>query len=137
MGDAETPSSHHRRPRRPIPVRGRPHLRRLPRLDQPPHGPLRDESVAAFVPRSRAPKTSPGATSRETVELVLRLRKQLDEAGLDAGADTIDWHLPHHHQTTLARASINRIRIVTAVTGELLRELTIHTSKDYQPRTPK
>ena len=29
------------------------------------------------------------------------------------------------------------IRIVHAVTGELLRELTIDTSKDYQPRTPK
>ncbi len=29
------------------------------------------------------------------------------------------------------------VRIVNAVTGELLRELTIDTSKDYQPRTPK
>ena len=59
----------------------------------------RDEGDAAFEPRSRAPKTSPSATALETVELVLRLRKQLDEAGLDAGADTIDWHLQHRHQT--------------------------------------
>ena len=29
------------------------------------------------------------------------------------------------------------VRVVNAVTGELLRELTIDTSKDYQPRTPK
>ncbi|MEP9362152.1 hypothetical protein ABLE68_04230 [Nocardioides sp. CN2-186] len=29
------------------------------------------------------------------------------------------------------------LRVVNAVTGELLRELTIDTSKDYQPRTPK
>ena len=29
------------------------------------------------------------------------------------------------------------VRIVNAITGELLRELTIDTSKDYQPRTPK
>lgn len=29
------------------------------------------------------------------------------------------------------------VRIVNAITGELLRELTIDTSRDYQPRTPK
>ena len=33
------------------------------------------------------------------------------EAGLDAGADTIGWHLQHHHQITLARATINRILV--------------------------
>jgi hypothetical protein len=40
---------------------------------------------------------------------VLRLRKQLCEAGLDAGADTIGWHLSHHHDTQLSRATIHRI----------------------------
>ena len=58
------------------------------------------EGEAAFEPRSRRPKTSPRATPVETVELVLALRKQLDEAGLDAGADTVGWHLQHHHQVT-------------------------------------
>ena len=29
------------------------------------------------------------------------------------------------------------VRVVNAITGELLRELTIDPSKDYQPRTPK
>ena len=29
------------------------------------------------------------------------------------------------------------VRVANAITGELLRELTIDTSKDYQPRTPK
>jgi transposase InsO family protein/transposase-like protein len=67
------------------------------------------EGEATFEPRSRAPKNSPTATPPATVELVLRLRKELSEAGLDAGADTIDWHLDHHHQITLARATINRI----------------------------
>ena len=47
------------------------------------------EGQAAFEPRSRAPGTSPRATPTATVELVLQLRKRLDEAGLDAGADTI------------------------------------------------
>ncbi|GGL16219.1 IS481 family transposase [Mangrovihabitans endophyticus] len=67
------------------------------------------EGEAAFEPRSRAPKTRPAATAPATVELVCDLRKQLVEAGLDAGADTISWHLRHHHRTILSRATINRI----------------------------
>ena len=69
----------------------------------------RAEGEAAFEPRSRAPRTSPTATPSATVDLVLRLRKQLTEAGLDAGADTLDWHLRHHHSVELSRATINRI----------------------------
>jgi transposase InsO family protein len=69
------------------------------------------EGEAAFEPLSRAPGSSPGATPPQTVELVLGLRKQLTEAGLDAGADTIGWHLAHHHATTLSRATINRILV--------------------------
>jgi transposase InsO family protein len=67
------------------------------------------EGEAAFEARSRAPKTTPAATPPTTVDLVLRLRKQLDESGLDAGADTVGWHLHHHHKVTLSRATINRI----------------------------
>jgi transposase InsO family protein len=66
---------------------------------------------AAFEPRSRAPRSSPAATAAATVELVLQLRKQLGESGLDAGADTIGWHLQHHHAITLSRATINRILV--------------------------
>jgi transposase InsO family protein len=65
--------------------------------------------AAAEQPRSRRPRTSPRATAASTVELVLRLRKQLAEQGMDAGADTIGWHLAHHHDTTLSRATINRV----------------------------
>ena len=67
------------------------------------------EGQAAFEPLPRAPASSPGATPPQTVELVLGLRKQLADAGLDAGADTIGWHLAHQHATTLSRATINRI----------------------------
>jgi transposase InsO family protein len=77
------------------------------------------EGEAAFEPLSRAPASSPGATPACTAELVLRLRKQLSEAGLDAGADTIGWHLTHHHATTVSRATINRILVrAGAVTPE-------------------
>jgi transposase InsO family protein len=71
----------------------------------------RAEGEAAYEPRSRAPKTNPTATPAATVDLVLRLRKQLTEAGLDAGADTLDWHLRHRHAITLSRATINRILV--------------------------
>ena len=69
----------------------------------------RDEGEAAFEPHSRAPKTSPGATPPETAELVLRLRKQLLEAGHDAGPDTLLWHLAQHHDVTISRATVHRI----------------------------
>jgi transposase InsO family protein len=69
----------------------------------------RAEGEDAFEPRSRRPRRSPRATPAATVELVLRLRKELTQAGLDAGADTISWHLSHHHGAALARATINRI----------------------------
>jgi transposase InsO family protein len=71
----------------------------------------RAEGDTALEPRSKAPKTSPHATPAATVELLVGLRKQLTEAGLDAGADTIDWHLRHRHGIELSRATINRILV--------------------------
>lgn len=67
------------------------------------------EGETAFEPRSRRPKTSPGATPPAVVELVISLRHALVIAGLDAGPETIAWHLTHNHQTTLSRATIARI----------------------------
>ena len=79
----------------------------------------RAEGDQAFEPRSRRPANSPRATPQATVDLVLRLREQLTEAGLDAGADTIGWHLRHHHQVRLSRATINRILVHSgAVTSD-------------------
>ena len=69
----------------------------------------RAEGDAAFEPRSRRPDRSPSATSPEVVELVLRLRKQLVEQGLDAGPHTICWHLAEHHQVRLSAATVSPI----------------------------
>jgi transposase InsO family protein len=44
-----------------------------------------------------------------TVDLVLRLRKELAEQGLDAGPETICWHLTHHHQVAVSRATVSRV----------------------------
>jgi len=71
----------------------------------------RAEGDTALEPRSRAPRTRPTATPPTTVALVLALRKQLSESGLDAGADTIGWHLRHRHHIELSRATINRILV--------------------------
>lgn len=69
------------------------------------------EGEVALEPRSRRPKSSPRATAQPVVDLVLLLRKQLEQAGLDAGADTIGWHLRHHHQVALSRATIHRVLV--------------------------
>jgi transposase InsO family protein len=68
----------------------------------------RAEGEAAFEPRSRRPRTSPNAISPETVELIVRLRKELAGQGLDAGPETIAWHLAQHHQVRVSRATISR-----------------------------
>jgi transposase InsO family protein len=68
----------------------------------------RREGDAAFEPRSRRPKTSPTAIPAGTVELIVQLRGRLAGAGLDAGSDTIGWHLEQHHHIRVSRATIDR-----------------------------
>lgn len=68
----------------------------------------RAEGATAFEPRSRRPRTSPNALTTATVDLILELRQKLTATGLDAGPDTIRWHLEHHHHTTVSAATISR-----------------------------
>jgi transposase InsO family protein len=68
----------------------------------------RAEGDTAFQPRSRRPQTSPRATSPQTVELIVTLRTELTAQGLDAGPETIAWHLRHHHDTVVSPATIMR-----------------------------
>ena len=68
----------------------------------------RAEGDAAFEPRSRRPKTSPTAVPEEVVDLIVELREKLTTAGMDAGPDTIAWHLAHQHGITVSRASVAR-----------------------------
>lgn len=67
------------------------------------------EGEAAFEPHSKRPRSSPAATAIEVRDLVVLLRRTLLEAGLDAGADTIGWHLFHEHHIRVSRATIHRI----------------------------
>src|SRR6476469_6008502 len=68
----------------------------------------RAEGEAAFEPRSRRPRTSPGAVSDDAVQLIIALRKELSGQGLDAGPHTIAWHLEHHHQIRVSPATVSR-----------------------------
>jgi transposase InsO family protein len=66
------------------------------------------EGEAAFVPRSRRPGRSPNQTPSEVVDLIVELRGDLTGQGLDAGADTISWHLQHHYQIRVSPATVWR-----------------------------
>jgi transposase InsO family protein len=68
----------------------------------------RREGEAAFEPRSRRPQASPTAAPAETVELIIELREKLSGTGLDAGPDTIRWHLAHHHNITVSQSTVSR-----------------------------
>jgi transposase InsO family protein len=68
----------------------------------------RREGDAVFEPRSRRPQTSPSATPVEVVNLIVELREKLTTTGLDAGPDTIGWHLEHQHGVTVSRATVAR-----------------------------
>ena len=68
----------------------------------------RAEGEAAFDAQSRRPKSSPTAIAAETVEQIVRLRKELAGEGLDAGPQTIAWHLEHHHGVSVSTATISR-----------------------------
>ncbi|MDR1393988.1 MAG: IS481 family transposase, partial [Bifidobacteriaceae bacterium] len=63
----------------------------------------------AFEARSRRPHSSPNATPQATIDLICRIRAGLAGKGLDAGPETITWHLEHHHQTTVSRATVARV----------------------------
>ena len=68
----------------------------------------RAEGEAAFESRSRRPHSAPTAIRPATVELIIRLRKELADQGLDAGPDTICWHLQHHHGITVSVTTVGR-----------------------------
>ena len=76
-------------------------------------GRWRLEGDAAFEPRSRRPNTSPTQIGDAVAELICELRRTLTERGLDAGPETICWHLARHHGVDVSISTIRR-RLVAA-----------------------
>lgn len=51
------------------------------------------EGLAGLTARSRAPRSSPHRIGAELEELIVALRKELEDKGVDHGPSTIQWHL--------------------------------------------
>jgi transposase InsO family protein len=69
----------------------------------------RSGGAEALRPGSRRPKTSPTQTPIEVEEAIVLIRKQLSEDGLDAGAETIHYHLARRFDTVPSVSTIWRI----------------------------
>jgi transposase InsO family protein len=69
----------------------------------------RADGDAGLTPRSRRPKHSPTAIAVALENEIVLLRKQLSEEGLDAGAQTIHWHLERRHGATPSHSTIMRV----------------------------
>ena len=67
------------------------------------------EGATGLEPRSRRPHTSPTQISREVEDEIVRIRKELDKSGHEAGADTIRSHLLRSHGQAPATSTIWRI----------------------------
>jgi len=65
----------------------------------------------ALVPRKRGPKVAPNQTPAGVEDVILRLRKELSELGLDAGARTIAYHLGTQGIDVPAVSTIHRILV--------------------------
>jgi transposase InsO family protein len=67
------------------------------------------EGDAGLEPRSRRPVTSPQRTAVEVEDEIVKIRKDLDRGGHEAGAATIAFHLEQRHGTAPAVSTIWRI----------------------------
>jgi len=67
------------------------------------------EGEAGLEPRSRRPLRSPRRTPVEVEDEIVKIRKELDRGGHEAGAATIAFHLTQRHGTAPAVSTIWRI----------------------------
>jgi transposase InsO family protein len=67
------------------------------------------EGDAAFEPHSRRPHTNPRSIGDSVEDAIVELRKGLGEAGHDAGAETIAWHLTQRTGSCPSVATIWRV----------------------------
>lgn len=74
---------------------------------------VREHGLAGLEERSRRPLNSPARTPVEIEDRVVRIRKELADAGLDHGATTIQWHLGRSEEVigVPSVATIHRILV--------------------------
>lgn len=69
------------------------------------------DGVEGLAERSRRPLSSPTQTAAPVEDDIVRIRKELTDAGLDAGADTIRWHLERVGVSAPSVATVWRILV--------------------------
>jgi transposase InsO family protein len=69
------------------------------------------EGEAGLEPRSRRPQRSPHRVGEAVEDEIVELRKELDQAGHDSGAQTIAFHLERRHGHTPAVSTIWRVLV--------------------------
>jgi transposase InsO family protein len=72
-------------------------------------GRFREGGYGAIAPRSRAPRTVPHRTPAELEDEIVALRKELCDLGVDAGAQTIAYHLGLRRGQTPSISTIWRV----------------------------
>src|SRR6185369_15755063 len=92
----------------PAPGGGSPRFWRFQGRGVPPGGWVPGGGGGTFGGPGPGAPPPPAAISQDTVDLIVALRKALAGRGLDAGPDTICWHLEHHHQIRVSAATVSR-----------------------------
>jgi len=72
-------------------------------------GRFRSDGYPAIEPRSKAPRTIPHRTPDQLEDEIVALRKELTELGVDAGAQTIQYHLSVRHRQVPSVSTIWRV----------------------------
>ena len=70
---------------------------------------FRDGGEEALEPRRRGPRRPPALTAPEVEDEIVWWRKHLDDAGFDAGARTIRYHLSQAHQSVPSLSTVHRV----------------------------
>jgi transposase InsO family protein len=70
---------------------------------------FRSGGEAALEPMRRGPQRPPALTAPEVEDEIVWWRKHLDEAGFDAGARTIHYHLSQVHEVVPSLSTIHRV----------------------------
>lgn len=85
--------------------------------------------LEGLEPKSRRPLSSPNSTSPEMQERIVKLRKELGDAGLDHGATTIQWHLGQ------AKESNERVPAVSTIHRILVERGQVTAQPKKRPKT--
>lgn len=89
---------------------------------------VRAEGLDGLEERSRRPGSSPQQTPLAVEDVIVRLRKELDDDGLDHGATSIQWHLGR-------RGELERVPSVATIHRVLVRRGLVVAQPKKQPKT--